>query len=327
MFGILVGLAVGAAAVWTFRPPPPAQGGKEATKPEEKTASFVHHDTNGGTFLQLDAETQARMGLKTAPLAAAQLKPEVKGYGRVLDPGPLAALVVESAAAQAALEASTREYQRLKALHAEGQNASTRSVEAAETAMKKDRIALESVPPRLRLGWGQAIASRPDLPAFVRSLAAREVALVRVDLPLGESLEAPPAAGRLGALAVPDHLTAAQYLGPAPNAEPQMQSQGFLFLQADRPLPPGAGVVAWLTIPGDAQAGVVVPRAALLRHEGEVFVYRRTGADTFRRAGIALDRPTDGGWFVSRGLKPQDAVVVVGAQQLLSEELKGQGAE
>jgi hypothetical protein len=40
-----------------------------------------------------------------------------------------------------------------------------------------------------------------------------------------------------------------------------------------------------------------------------------------------LERPLNEGWFADKDLKPQERVVVVGAQQLLSEELKGQGGE
>ena len=65
----------------------------------------------------------------------------------------------------------------------------------------------------------------------------------------------------------------------------------------------------------------------MIRHEGKVFVYLQTGDETFVRKEIELERPMASGWFVHEGLKPQDAVVVVGAQQLLSEELKGQGGE
>jgi hypothetical protein len=40
-----------------------------------------------------------------------------------------------------------------------------------------------------------------------------------------------------------------------------------------------------------------------------------------------LDSPLPNGWFVTKGLKAQDKVVTVGGQELLSEELKGQGGE
>jgi hypothetical protein len=326
LLGIILGLAVGGAAMWFYEKHHAGPEAKEETKEEKKEVSFVQHGTNGETFLKLDQETQARMGLKTAPLAAAQLKPEVKGYGRVLDPAPLVALLVESANANAALAASTKEYERLKVL-AQTQNASARALETAEAVMKRDQIALNSVQPRLLLGWGKVVAAQPDLPAFALALAAQEAALVRVDLPLSQSLQDPPTGGRLAALTSPDHPAPAQYLGPAPGADPQMQGQGFLFLQKPNPLPPGAAVVAWLTVPGETEEGVAVPREALLRHEGEVFVYVQTGPDTFQRKEIELARPVGAGWFVHEALKPQDKVVVVGAQQLLSEELKSQGIE
>ena len=326
VLGLLVGLVLGGAAVWFYEQHHTEAEAKGEKKEEKKEVSFVQHGTNGETFLKVDRETQARMGLKTAPLAAVQVKPEVQGYGRVLDPTPLAALLAEGASTKAALQASTREYERLKVLH-EGQNASTRALEAAEAAMKRDEVLLDSVQPRLLLGWGKAVASQPDLRAFARSLASQETALVRVDLPLQQSLKMPPTGGRLAALTAPEHLAEAQFLGPAPTADSQMQGQGFLFLQKSNPLPPGAAVVAWLDVPGETESGVIVPRAALLRHEGEVFIYLQTGEDTFVRREIELDRPVENGWFVHKCLKSQDKAVVVGAQELLSEELKGQGAE
>ncbi|MCX6905846.1 MAG: hypothetical protein NTW03_20665 [Verrucomicrobia bacterium] len=325
--GIIVGLVLGGAAGWFYQKQHAAPEAKEEKKTEEKKEpSFVQHGPHGETFLKLNQETQARMGLKSAPLAAARMKPEVKGYGRILDPAPLAALLVEGAGARAALEASAKEFERLKGL-AQTQNASARALEAAEAAMKRDQILLDSVQPRLLLGWGKAVAAQPDLAAFARPLAAQEAALARVDLPLSESLKAPPTAGRLAALTAPEHLMEAQFLGSAPSADPQMQGQGFFFLQKSNPLPPGAAVVAWLTVPGEVESGVTVPREALLRHAGEVFVYLQTGDDIFVRQEIELDRPTESGWFVRAGLKAQDKVVTVGAQQLLSEELKGQGGE
>jgi hypothetical protein len=321
--GIAAGLVIGATGMALFLKYPAGKNEPESAAPAEEAVSFVQQDANGPTKLKLNAETQARMGLKTAVLVAAQMQPEAKGYGRVLDPAPLVALVAESAAAKASLEASQKEYERLKVL-SQNQNASARALETAEAALKRDQIQYESVQPRLELGWGKTIASRPDLPAFVRSLVAQETALIRVDLPLGENLKAAPTAGRVAALASAEDSRPIEYIGPAASTDPQLQSEGYLFLMKVNPLSPGAAVVAWLTIPGRMQSGVIVPRDAILRHQGETFVYFQTGGDTFQREAIGLDRPTDAGWFVGKDLTPQDKVVTVGAQQLLSEELKGQ---
>jgi hypothetical protein len=321
--GILVGLVLGTAGTAIYLKYPQTQAEQE---PEEQAEeSFLQQDAEGRTSVKLDRQMQTHMGLKVEPLVAAELSPEIKGYGRVLDPAPLAALVTEAASARAALQAFSREYERLKVLYSQNQNASARALEAAEAAMNKDQITLESVQSRLLLGWGQAVASQADLPTFVRSLVAQETALVRVDLPLGEDLPASPNGGRIAPLGEPEHLSDAQYLGPAASADPQMQSRGVLLLVKAGRLPPGTAVLAWLTVPGERQSGVIMPRGAILRHEGRTFVYVQTDAAAFERKGVTLGHPTGDGWFVSEGFGPRDKVVVIGAQELLSEEMKGQG--
>ena len=138
------------------------------------------------------------IGLKVAPLAAAQAPSEVKGFGRVLDPAPLAALVTEGAIGPGGVggfHQGIRETQ--DPLLAESECLGPRPGDR-RSRDEKDRIALESVQSRLLVGWGKEIASQPDvgpnamngvwepLQAFVASLVAQQAALIRVDLPLGE---------------------------------------------------------------------------------------------------------------------------------------------
>jgi hypothetical protein len=323
-WGIAAAFVVGAAGMALFMKYTGPAGTPEPAPPEE-AESFVVKDANGPAKLELEQDTQDMMGLKTAHLAAAQLEPDVKGYGRVLDPAPLVALVAEIASAQASLEASRKEYERLQVLYAQNQNASARALEIAEAALKRDQIQYQSIQPRLLAGWGKVIASRPDLAAFARALAAQETALIRVDLPLGDELKSVPTGGRVAALAAPENPVPIEYLDRAPDMDPQFQSRGYLFLMRTGPLVPGTLVTAWLTLPGAAQSGVMVPRDAILRHEGRTYVYLQLSDEQFQRQEIVLDRPTPDGWFVSQGLKPKVEVVVVGAQELLSEELKAQG--
>ena len=61
-----------------------------------------------------------------------------------------------------------------------------------------------------------------------------------------------------------------------------------------------------------------------MRFNGGTWVYLQNSADQFERREVQLDSPLPNGWFVTSGLKPQDKIVTTGAQQLLSEELKGQ---
>ncbi len=317
---LLAGLIIGIAVAWAFL----RQGehGEKAAEAEHKEESHVQHGTNGETFLKIDRATQEHIGLKTAPVEAVQFRPEVKGYGQVIDPTPLTALLVDQLSARTALELSSKEHERLKALYAQDQNVSTRALETAEAAMRKDQILLQAANARLSLTLGPAAGGQSNLQAFVESLVSLKQALVRVDLPLGESLEKPPDGGQIAPLAAPDHPLPAKFLGPAPVADPQTQGQGFFFLIETNPLPPGTAVIGWLQIPGDALTGVIVPRAAIVRHEGETLVYVQTGDETFAHKEIELERPTEKGWFVHESVAPNDKVVIAGAQQLLAQEFK-----
>ena len=288
------------------------------------TKSRASFGTNGESVVTLDEETQKRIALKVQPVAPGTITPEMKGYGRVLDPAPLAALSGELAAAEAAWAASRKEFDRLKVL-SEQQNASDRALQSAEAAARRDQIAVESVRLRLVSGWGKAIAERADLTDFVRSLVSLDSALVRVDLPAGEAVDKPPSTARIVAVGGKAAVSA-QLLGPAPNADPQMQGEGFLFLlkSAAGRLVPGMAVAGYLERQRGPLNGFTVPDAAVVRQGGNGWVYVQTGSETFTRRKIPLDRPREDGWFVTEGVRAGDRVVIGGAQELLSEEQKYQ---
>ena len=324
ILAILAGVIIGVGLTWTFLRHSEKE---EKPKEEHKEGSRVQHGTNGETFLKIDKATQEHIGLKTAPVEAVQLRPEVKGYGQVLDPTPLTLLLVDQLSAEASLNASKKEFERLKTLYAQDQNVSTRALETAEAAMRKDQILAEAAKSKLALTLGPITSAQTNLQAFVESLVSLKRSLVRIDLPLGESLQAQPEGGRVAPLTAEEHPLPTKFLGPAPVADPQTQGQGFLFLLEDKPLPPGTAVIGWLQTPGEAQSGVIVPRAAIIRHEGDTYVYVQNGEEIFEHKDIEVERPTEKGWFVRSGIKPQDKVVITGAQQLLAEEFKAGDTE
>jgi len=298
---------------------------KESEKPKAEE-SHVKHNAHGEIIVALDVETQKRIGLKVATPDSSQWQPEVKGYGHVLDPAPLASLMAELAPAHVAAETSQREFERLKTL-AEQSNASVRALQAAEATAKRDQLLVESLRTKLVLEWGKAVLERDDPPAFVKSLASREQALVRVDMPAGESLNRPPSSARLISLGDSEHPIAGEFFDTAPAVDPQTQGQGFLFLVGGKPsgFSPNAAVTAYLKIPVDSLSGVLIPSSAVIRYQGKAWVYVQTGEKEFTRREIALDRPGANGWFVSSGVTDKDRVVASGAQTILSEELNQTG--
>jgi hypothetical protein len=285
--------------------------------------SRVHRGKSGEVIIALTAEEQARLALKVASPATASLPREVRAYGRVLDPSPLAAQVAEIATAGAALEASRKESQRLKSLFDQGQNASGRAVETAQAAFERDQVAYQAVQFRLASAWGKALTAHPGLPGLVQALIAQENALVRLDLPAGERIAAPQGA-RLFTLDAPDQAIEAGYLGAAADVDPQAQGLGFLFLvkAGDSGLRPGQAVVGQIRQPGEPLTGVLVPASAVIRAVGKAWVYAQTAETEFTRREIPLEHPAAGGWLVTKELGARDRLVIAGAQMLFSEEQK-----
>jgi hypothetical protein len=286
--------------------------------------SRVKPATNGGTLVNLDQGTQKLIGLETTNLALSALAQEIKGYGRVLDPAPLVGMLRDIASARVALDASAKEYQRVKGLYEREANASARVLETGEATMKRDQIALNAAEAQLMSVWGSAVAQQPDA-AFVQSLAIRQTALVRLDLPSGELLTETPTGGRLLAPGIAQDIDA-RFLGRAATTDPQTQGAGFLLLATNAlgRLTPGLALTGFLQLPGEAVRGVIVPDRALVRAEERAWVYVQTTETGFMRRSINLNHPLADGWFVTTGVSSGERLVVTAAQTLLSEERKAQ---
>jgi hypothetical protein len=315
--------------VWLLIGGPGAGPGGEVPPSErgETSAAAEVRRSPEGVTIRLDAATRERIGLEVVPVVAVELPSVVRGFGRLLEPGPLAAAVDDRAAARAAFDAADREYRRVQTLQRGNSNASQRDLEAARAAFERDRAALRAADARLVAVWGRDAEERRDLSALVQSLVAGEAAVARIDLPLGVAPPGRPATARVAALVdVGDGPLDATVLGGAPDTDPTIQGRGFLLLIERSPWPPWTVLTGWLAVPGAPQAGVDVPGAALVRHEGHSFLYVQTADDTFARREVHLDRPTRDGWFVASGLAAGERVVVIGPGQLLSMELAGSAA-
>ena len=314
-------------------------------KPTETSAekpvapeSRVQHGTNGATSIQLDAATQKTMGLEITSLAAAELASELKCFGRVVDPAPLAEMLMELGKAQLVFDNSHQELERMKVLKQEN-NASERALQTAELTYRQNSSEVSAIWFKLQKHFGSRIAALTGplvlppgtqrKPGLLEEIAdARGVFLIRVDVPVAETLNFAPTGARIvglaeGALPVPT-----SYFGEAPAVDPLTQARGYFFLATtNQPqLIPGMAVTAFIQTEAQAQSGVVVPRNAVVRCNGATWIYLQTGDETWQRVEVKLDRPLAAGWFVREKLKPQDRVVTVGAQQLLSEELLGQSS-
>jgi len=317
LLALFAGLALGAALMWLALH---GHDAKEAHAEPEKKEEAKHDGA-----LHWTKEQQAAAGVTTVQPKAIEVQPEAKAFGRVLDASTLALMLGDIDVARVAVDASLKEFTRVAGLRANGENASVRALETAEAALKRDRALLASAQSRLVAAWGATLAERADLPALADLLLRQKAALIRVDLLPGERPDGTPKIVRLAPLTGDGAMLEAEVLGVAPSADPLNQSPAFIALLKTNGPPPGALLTAFVSAAGAAEKGVLLPRSAILRHDGEAFVWLQTGDDKFERRRVELGRALNDGILSMSGVAEGDRVVVTAAQQLLSEELKAAG--
>jgi len=282
--------------------------------------------------VKIEKDKAKALALEKGEPEKAELKPQRTAYGRVLDPTPIVSLDGELAAAEAALAASRAEHERTQGLMKSGEGLSRKVAETAEAQFRGDEIKADGLRRKVQIEWGAMVSlDAVKRREFVEQLVRGEAALVRVDLLAGDALAEMPASARFAVLGRDGETITASTIAPASDTDAKTQAQGFL-LRVDRPkfaLRPGMAVTAWLALPAEAQHGFAIPRSAVLRHDGRTWVFIQEEEERFVRKPITLVAPLDGdkGWFVAEGgsIKGDDLIVEVGAQALLSEELKAQG--
>jgi hypothetical protein len=277
--------------------------------------------------VKLDVATQRRLGVQTAPLAAARHTAAAAGFARALDAGPLAALEADIAAAAAASQASQAEAARTRKLAAADATVSRKAAETAAAQARADAARLALLRRRVGLEWGPALAALSDArrDQLVSDVAAGRSALVRIDVAGGAPVEHGAATLDLG----PRGFAQATILGPARVGDPRLQSTGLLAVvngPAALWLATGSVVPAALAS-GGAHSGVIVPREALLRSGGQTFAYVRKDAQAFERRPVTGGTPVPAGLFAPTGFRPGEPVVVSGAAKLFAAEQAPAGEE
>lgn len=336
LLAIIVLTGIGIFIVWAF-----LEGRKELAMEQErerpvKTPLRVSIQ-NGESVVTLDQATQAKSGIAVASLGSVSQREELKAYGMVVDLQDLidsrnsyATAKAQVEKAQVNLEASRKEYERLKALH-EDRNISDKTFQSAEATWRSDEAsaraaetALNVMQGTIRQRWGGVIARWlfDDSKEFERLMQRQDV-LLQVTLPPAPHLSSAPRNARVQA---PEgKLASASLVSLSPSTDPRIQGMSFFYLaQAQATdLLPGMNVLAYL--PNGARSeGVIVPAGAVVWWQGKAWIYVQKDSDRFVRREIPTDAPVEDGWFVTKGLSPNDGIVTNGAQLLLSEELRSQ---
>jgi hypothetical protein len=335
-FGLLLAVLL-VRAFAGARPDPPDQDDEEQEAVKAPSRVSV---VNGETVLKIGPATQVRMGVTAQTLRAASDRREVTAPTVVLSAQELIGLRNAYVAAEAQLEKArlseipaSAEYQRLKTLYVDHQNASKKALDAAESVFESDQADVRADVQDLTLqaaavreAWGNRVAEwiSDDSPELKQVLDQREL-LVQMTVPAEDAAAVPrqitialPGA-ELGTRSAGAHLISA-----FPRVDPRVQGASFLFATPSRPgLAPGTNLVATMAL-GKPIRGVVIPEAAVTWWHGKAWLYQQTASDEFVRRGVPTEVPTEGGYFTAERYKPGDKVVTGGVQALLSEELRSQ---
>ncbi len=314
---LLLGVALGGGGAWWFF----LQKNPPSSPPAEPNATAEAPLT--GTVKLSPAEVEA-VGIVASLLETRDVPRELKGYGRVLNPAPLAGALADIESTQAALDASRKEYDRANALFSRDQNISAHALETAESAMKQNQAQLTADRVKLVGQWGHSLVERPDLGNLAPTLMSLDAVLVRIDVAPTDSPSSAPVGGRIVSPTDEKRSIDAEFVGLAPAADPLVQGQGFLFLVRPNSLAmqPDMTVTGYLELGGEPLRGLVVPASSVVRFEGRAWVYVENAGTTFTRREVPLLHPVRDGWLVLQGLDPDNRIVTRGAAILLAEEQK-----
>lgn len=329
-----VGALVAGLAVWGF-----VEGRKELAEEQERerpvqVPSRVVAE-EGGTAVVFDADTQKRADIAVAPIQTSTRRGEVEALATVL---PLQELIdlrsayiaanTQADKTRAVLQASHREYERVKTLHGDEQNVSAKVLEAAEATWRADEAtargagdALGAVQRSARQKWGSVLAAAAvgDAPLY-RRLAEQQEVLLRVAAPSGTGVAKAPTTARVAAN--DGSFKTARLVSPSPQADPRIQGATFFYTAPVDGLLPGTTLAAYLPT-GAEQAGGIVPAAAVVWWQGKAWIYLQSAPGRFVRQELPAAVPAEQVWFAPGALKGAQ-LVVRGAQILLSEELRAQ---
>jgi hypothetical protein len=235
---VLAGLA--GLLVWVF-----LESRKEAAIEQErerpiKAPSRVS-TAEGEIVISLDKKTMEKSGIVVLPLAAASHRREIRAAGIALQlqslfDGRASYATAKSLAekTEATLEASRREYERLKPLNADHRNISDKVLQSAEAIWRADAAARESAEVSLsalvgslRQQWGVPISRWlvDDSPAFERLIKQEDV-LLQITFPPEVGADAGAPAIRVQA-GEGTPLVAADLVSPSPRTDPRIQGRAF----------------------------------------------------------------------------------------------------
>lgn len=282
------------------------------------TANKAAEEEHG---LKLDTEQREKLGIVTTPAAVATFLAESPGYGVVVGHEPIAVASAELSNTQAALRQSQAALARVQQLAGTSGALPTETAETAERQVATDTAAFTLAERRLTALLGQGAPFKSAGHGSLSELASGQLKLVRVTFPLDALPGALPKRLRLArfsAGATPRNWTG-DAIWEAP-ADATIPGRSVFTVVRSNELSEGERLQVWAAT-GATVKGVTVPVTAVIQYNSAYWCYVAKPDGTFTRVLLDTSRPVAGGYFVSEGVAPADAVVSSGAGLLLAREI------
>ena len=353
----IVAVGLGGLLIWGF-----LEGRGEAASEAQreqpvKAAVQVSHNNAGAPTITLDPDLQKQADIQVTRPKATPYQQQVQAYGSILDLQPFTDLSntvanakAQLAIAEAKLTASRAAFQRAQVLNKNGQNISTAQLQTVDAIYQSDeasvgaaQVQTQNAAASMYQAWGAVLGqSLTDGTALAKDLVGHKRVLVQVTLPLGVLLPQAPQTASIETTT--GQRVSIEFVSLATRTDPKIQGVSFFYTaDAASGALPGMNVIAFLSV-GQPTSGIAVPASAVVWLQGQAWVYLQTAANAFTRREIPTTLPgPDGGYVVpalattpqsesdvsvsngaARGFPMNDAVVVKGAQVLLSQEFSAQ---
>lgn len=325
-WGAATAAAILCAGFWAWREQ------SEPGSPQSPAVATNATEGDADPSITLAPDARARAGIQTFDVRAVEAQTQAIAIATAL---PMQDLI-DSASAQAlarsqveranaALEASRRDRDRVASLHAQDRNMSDRALELAEATWRADEAsaqaaatALQAAQAAAKVRWGSVLAQEMATGAQRwLDLTSGRQALLRVAPASGSAPASMPTS-------IEVELPSGQYrqaklLSQSPSSDPRIQATAHFYAMDGREVSTGQTLEARFAF-GAKKAGAVLPSASLLWWQGKQWMYVEKEPGRFERREAVNARRTADGWFVP-GFGPAK-VVSRGAQSLLSQELR-----
>jgi len=293
----------------------------------------------GQPAVLIDLKTQTTSGIKTIVTEQILHSGEFEAIGKVISIQPLLTLrerylvaQAELIGAKSRLKQAGQSLKRQQALFDQGITA-RRSLQEQEASGTEGQaivdagaVRLNTITNEARLLWGDELSkwALSENTAKFKDILSGKQQLLQVTLPANKLL-----ADQINLIEIEPNgqrnkAFSAVLISRSTQVDSAMPGESYFFQVRAKSLPIGTKVSAWIPETTLGQAGVMVPESALIWYMDRIYAYTKVNENTFVRRQIKHFLVTPKGYFIDEDLGPGEEVVVTGAQQLLSEELRGQ---